>query len=96
MNGLVALPYAWNTKGGSITVPLTSFLTGLESAALQLKNYIHVFICNADYFKPVKQEVNGTVTLPPCIIPCPMVRKLLTWVGSAQNFRKRQNTPSLL
>ncbi len=48
MNGLVELPYAWNTKGGSITVPLTSFLTGLESAALQLTNYIHVFICNAE------------------------------------------------
>jgi hypothetical protein len=28
----INLPYAGNTKGGSITVPLTSCLTGLESA----------------------------------------------------------------
>ncbi len=33
-------------KGGSITVPLTSFLTGLESAVLQLT--ISVFICKTD------------------------------------------------
>ncbi len=32
-----------NTKGGSITVPLTSCLTGLESAALQL-----TFFCKTD------------------------------------------------
>jgi len=32
-----------NTKGGSITVPLTSCLTGLESAVWQLT--IFVFIC---------------------------------------------------
>jgi hypothetical protein len=30
---LLAVP--WNTKGGSITVPLTSCLTGLESAVRQ-------------------------------------------------------------
>jgi 1-acyl-sn-glycerol-3-phosphate acyltransferase len=35
-----------NTKGGSITVPLTSFLTGLESAAWQLT--IFVFIGETD------------------------------------------------
>jgi len=28
--------YPWNTKGGSITVPLTSGLTGFESAVWQL------------------------------------------------------------
>jgi len=34
------------TKGGSITVPMTSSLTGLESGVLQLK--IFVFICKTD------------------------------------------------
>ncbi len=42
-----------NTKGGSITVPLTSCLTGLESGVcLQT---IFVFICKTDYSIPVKQ-----------------------------------------
>ncbi len=35
-----------NTKGGSITVPLTSCLTGLESAVWQLT--IFAFICKTD------------------------------------------------
>jgi hypothetical protein len=35
-----------NTRGGSITVPLTSCLTGLESAVQQLT--IFVFICKTD------------------------------------------------
>jgi hypothetical protein len=50
-----------NTKGGSITVPLTSCLTGLESAVCQL--IIFVFICRTES-KPVKQEVNSTVINP--------------------------------
>ncbi len=54
-----------NTKGGSITVQLTSCLTGLESAILQLT--IFVFICKTDLSKPLKQEVNGTVILPPLV-----------------------------
>jgi hypothetical protein len=37
---------AGNTKGGSITVLLTSCLTGLESAVIQLS--IFVFICKTD------------------------------------------------
>jgi len=37
---------AGNTKGGSITVPLTSCLTGLESAVWLLT--IFVFICKTD------------------------------------------------
>jgi hypothetical protein len=41
-----------NTKGGRITVPLTSCLTGLESAVFQLT--IFAFICKTDYPKPVK------------------------------------------
>jgi hypothetical protein len=48
--------------GGSIIVPLTSCLTGLESAVWQLK--IFVFICKTVYSKPVKQEVNSKVILP--------------------------------
>ncbi len=58
---------AGNTKGGSITVPLTSYLTGLESAVWQLT--IFVFICKTDLSKPVKQAVNGTVILPPLVFP---------------------------
>ncbi len=56
-----------NTKGGSITVLLTSCLTGLESAVWQPT--IFVFICKTDKFKPVKQEVNGAVILPPLVFP---------------------------
>jgi hypothetical protein len=37
---------AGNTKGGSITVALTSCLTGLESVVQQLT--IFVFICKTD------------------------------------------------
>ncbi len=57
--------YTRNTKGGSITVSLTSCLTGLESAVWLLK--IFVFICKTDWSKPVKQEVTGTVILPPLV-----------------------------
>ncbi len=56
-----------NTKGGSIPVPLTPCLTGLESAVWQLT--IFDFICKTDWSKPVKQEVNGTVILPPLVFP---------------------------
>ncbi len=52
-----------NTKGGSITVPLTS----LESAVWLLNCF--VFICKTDLSKPVKQEVNGTVILPRLVFP---------------------------
>ncbi len=54
-------------RQGSITVLLTSCLTGLESAVWQLT--IFVFICKTDYSKPVKQEVNGTMILPPLVFP---------------------------
>jgi len=56
-----------NAKGGSVSVPLTYCLTGLESAAWQLT--IFVFICKTDQSKPVKQEVNSTVILPPLVFP---------------------------
>ncbi len=56
-----------NTKGGSFTVPLTSCLTGLDLSVLQIKTKI-VSSHTADS-KPVKQEVNGTVILPPLAFP---------------------------
>jgi hypothetical protein len=56
---------AGNNKGGSITVPLTSCLTGLESAVWQLT----ICFCKTDQSKPVKQEVTGTVILPPLLFP---------------------------
>jgi hypothetical protein len=56
-----------NTKGGSITVPLTSCLTGFDESDLQIKTKIA--ICHTADSKPVKQEVNHTVILPPLIFP---------------------------
>jgi hypothetical protein len=58
---------AWNTKGGSIIVPLTSSLTSLDYSVLQMKTNI-VSHHTADS-KPVKQEVNSTVILPPLVFP---------------------------
>ncbi len=56
-----------NTKGGSITVPLTSCLTGLDKSVLQIKT--EIVSCTTADSKPVKQEVNGTVILPPLVFP---------------------------
>ncbi len=56
-----------NTKGGSITVLLTSHLTGLDWPVLQIKTKI--FSCHTADSKPVKQEVNGTMILPPLVFP---------------------------
>jgi hypothetical protein len=58
-----------NTKGEGITVPLTSCLTGLDYSVLQIKTKI--VSCYAADSKPVKQEVNGTLTLilPPLVFP---------------------------
>ncbi len=50
---------AGNTKRGSITVLLTSCLTGLDQSVLHVKTKI--VSCHTAYSKPVKQEVNGTV-----------------------------------
>ncbi len=52
-----------NTKEGSTTVPLTSCLTGLDWSVLQIK--IKLLVFHTANFKLVKQEVNGTVILPP-------------------------------
>ncbi len=56
---------AGNTKGGSSIVPLTSCLTGLDESVLQIKT--KKFSCHTADSKPVKQEVNGTVILPPLV-----------------------------
>jgi hypothetical protein len=61
------LVYSGNTRWASITVLLTSCLTGLESPVWLMT--IFAFICKTDYSKPVKQEVNGKVILPPFSIP---------------------------
>ncbi len=71
--------YSGNTKGGSITVLLTSCLTGLKSAVWQLT--IFVFISKTDLSKLVKQEVNSTVILPPLVFPALLFLpcSLLSW-----------------
>jgi hypothetical protein len=55
-----------NTKGGSITVPLTSCLTCLDQPVLQIETKI--VSCHTADSKPVKQEVNCTVILPPTLV----------------------------
>ena len=60
-------PSSGNTKGGSITVPLTSCLTGLDQSVSQIKTKI--VSCHTADSKPVKQEVNGTVILLPLVFP---------------------------
>jgi hypothetical protein len=58
---------AGNTEGGSITVPLSSCLTGLDWFVLQTKTKI--VSCHTADSKLVKQEVNSTVILPPLVFP---------------------------
>jgi membrane protein CcdC involved in cytochrome C biogenesis len=56
--------HSGNTKGGSITLLLTSCLTGLDLSVLTIKTKI--VSCHSDS-KPVKQEDNFTVILPPLL-----------------------------
>jgi hypothetical protein len=57
---------AGNTKGGSITVPLTCCLTDIF--VLQIKT--KTVSCHKADSKPVKQEVNSTVIInPPLVFP---------------------------
>ncbi len=63
--GSIATP--GNTKGGRITVPLTSCLTGLDESVLQMKTKI--LSSHAHDSEPVKQGVKRTVILPPLEIP---------------------------
>ncbi len=64
-------PQSGNAKGGSITVLLTSCLTGLDRL-IQIKTKI-VSYHTADS-KPVKQEVNITMILPPLVFPASILR----------------------
>ncbi len=63
----VALPFSGNTKGGSITVPLTPCLTGLDLSVLQMKTKI--VSCHTADSKLLKQEINGIVILPRLVFP---------------------------
>ncbi len=65
--GVHVLVMAGNTKGGSITVLLTSCLTCLDQPVLQIKTEIVSY--NTADSKPVKQEVNCTVILTPLVFP---------------------------
>ncbi len=56
-----------NIKWGSITVPLSSCLTGLDWSVLHIKTTI--VSCHTTDSKPVKQEVNSTVILPLLLLP---------------------------
>ncbi len=55
--------------GNTITIPLTSCFTGLDKSILQTKTKI--ISCHTADSKPVKQEANGTVILPPLVFPIP-------------------------
>ncbi len=54
---------AGNAKGGSITITLTSCLTGLYKSVLKIKTKI--VSCHTADSKPVKQEVNSTAIILP-------------------------------
>ncbi len=58
IGGYVLYHHPGNTKGGSIAVPLTSCLTGLDPFVLQIKTKI--VSCHTADSQPVKQEVNST------------------------------------
>jgi hypothetical protein len=59
---------AGNTeRGGSITVLLTSCVTGLDESVLQIKT--KTVSCHTADSKPVRQEVNSTVILPLLVFP---------------------------
>ncbi len=79
-----------NTKGGSITVPLTSCLTGLDQSVLQIKTKI--VSSHTANSKPVKQEVNSTVIFPPVVFPGETILQrigttMLSWfhIGSVES-----------
>jgi hypothetical protein len=54
---------------------LTSFLTALDLSVLQIKTKI--VSCHSADSKPVRQEVNGTVILPPLVFPDSMYVRFL-------------------
>ncbi len=66
-----------NTKGGSITVPLTSCLTDLDMSVLQIKTKI--VGCHTADSKPAQQEVNGTV-ISPLVFPGPTMYNFIVLI----------------
>jgi hypothetical protein len=52
---------------------LTSCLTGLDWSVLQIRT--NIVSCQIVHSKPVKQEVNGTVILPPFVFPVPTIER---------------------
>ncbi len=75
-----------NTKG----VPLTSCLTGLDQSVLQIKT--KNVSCHTADSKPIKQEVNGTVILPPLVFPASTSAKT-SWPSHTATSSK--NRPKL-
>jgi hypothetical protein len=72
VDSVPVLPGTGNTKGGSIIILLTSCLTGLDKSVLQIKT--KTVSCHTVDSKPVKQEVNRTVILPPLAFPARTVK----------------------
>ncbi len=74
--------FAGNTKGGSITVQLTSCLTGLESAVWQLT--IFVFIYKTDQFQTSQtggEWYSDTIVFPFSI---PWFMYALAWLADCR------------
>ncbi len=64
------------TTEGCITVQLTSCLTYLDWSVLQIK--MKIVSCHTADSKPVKQEVNSIMILPPLVFLC-CQNKLRQW-----------------
>ncbi len=69
-------------KGGSINVPLTSCLTGLESVVWQVT--IFCFYLQNRVIQTSKKGVNSTVILPPLVFPDPTI-PILVFIDSARD-----------
>jgi len=57
---------------------------------------IFVFICKTDYSKPVEQEVNGTVILPPLVFPDQVLlilQTLFTFFNKTSNLNEDRTEP---
>ena len=76
--------FTGNTKGKSITVPLTSCLAGLDMSLLQMKSKI--VSCQTADSKSIKPEVNGTVILPPLVFPGPALKLTLVSLKEVKKF----------
>jgi hypothetical protein len=61
------IPYAGNTKGGKYHSTIDLLFDWFGLVVLQIKTKI--VSCHTADSKPVKQEVNSTVILPPLVFP---------------------------